>query len=133
MAYVVLVSPAILSATGMPLGAVFLSGLLFLALTAAGMHQTILRAIPQELYAAVAALLALVRLIRRGHTSSVLVLTWGGLRGGLCIALALSVPEALGHTWMVGATYVVVVFSIVLQGGSMDRILRWRNRRTLTA
>ena len=36
------------------LGAVFLSGVIFLALTAAGIRQTILRAIPHELYAAVA-------------------------------------------------------------------------------
>ena len=48
------------------------------------------------------------------------VLTWGGLRGGLSIALALSVPEAFGRSWILGATYVVVVFSIVFQGGSMD-------------
>jgi len=78
--------------------------------------------------AAVAALLALVRLIRRGHRSSTLVLTWGGLRGGLSIALALSVPAALGRSWILGATYLVVVFSIVIQGGSMDWLLRRWNR-----
>ena len=82
---------------------------------------------------AVTALLAVVRLIQRGHTSSIFVLTWGGLRGGLSIALALSVPETLGHSWMVGATYLVVVFSIVVQGGSMNRLLQWQNRRKLPA
>jgi monovalent cation:H+ antiporter, CPA1 family len=78
--------------------------------------------------AAVAALLGLVRLVRRGqsrsHRSSVFVLTWGGLRGGLSIALALSVPAVLGRSWMLGATYLAVVFSIVIQGGSMDLLLR---------
>ncbi|HVZ83177.1 MAG TPA: sodium:proton antiporter [Terracidiphilus sp.] len=74
--------------------------------------------------AVVAVLLTLVRLIRRGHSSSVFVLTWGGLRGGLSIALALSVPEALGRSWIVGATYILVVFSIVVQGSSMQRLLR---------
>jgi len=83
--------------------------------------------------AAVALLLFVVRLIQRGHQSSTLVLTWGGLRGGLSIALALSVPEALGRSWMLGATYVVVVFTIICQGGSMDRILRWRNRKIAAA
>ncbi|HEV2134591.1 MAG TPA: sodium:proton antiporter [Terracidiphilus sp.] len=72
-------------------------------------------------------LLAIVRLFSLGHRSSVAILTWGGLRGGLSIALALSVPEALGRSWMVGATYLVVVFSIVIQGGSMDRLVRWRH------
>ena len=78
--------------------------------------------------AAVAAVLGLVRLIRRGHRSSVFVLTWGGLRGGLSIALALSVPAALGRSWMLGATYLAVVFSIVIQGGSMDLLLRRKNK-----
>lgn len=78
-------------------------------------------------FAAVAGLLWLISRVQRGHQSSVFVLTWGGLRGGLSIALALSVPEALGHSWIVGATYLVVVFSIVIQGGSMDWLLRRRN------
>lgn len=71
-------------------------------------------------------LLLPVRLFQWGHPSSAAILTWGGLRGGLSIALALSVPEALGRSWMLGATYLVVVFSIVIQGGSMDRLVRWR-------
>jgi CPA1 family monovalent cation:H+ antiporter len=83
--------------------------------------------------ATVAALLALVRLLQPDHRSSTFVLTWGGLRGGLSIALALSVPEAFGRSWMLGATYMVVVFSIVFQGGSMDRLLRWRNGKIAPA
>lgn len=71
-------------------------------------------------------LLALVRLIQPAHRSSTSVLAWGGLRGGLSIALALSVPETLGRSWMLGATYLVVVFSIVVQGSSMDWLLRRR-------
>jgi len=34
------------------------------------------------------------------------------------------VPEALGRSWMLGATYLVVVFSIVVQGASMNWFLR---------
>lgn len=73
---------------------------------------------------AVACLLAFVRLVKRNHRTSTFVLTWGGLRGGLSIALALSVPDALGRAWMLGATYLVVVFSIVIQGGSMGWLIR---------
>ena len=83
--------------------------------------------------AIVAALLACVRWLRPGHQSSTFVLTWGGWRGGLSIALALSVPQDLGRSWMLGATYIVVVFSILLQGGTMDRILRWRNSKIAAA
>jgi CPA1 family monovalent cation:H+ antiporter len=82
-------------------------------------------------FLAVIALLALVRLLRPGHRSSTFVLTWGGLRGGLSIALALSVPEALGRSWMLGATYMVVVFSIVTQGASMNWFLARDARKRL--
>jgi len=75
-------------------------------------------------FAVVSVLLAFLRLFRPGLQSSALLLTWGGLRGGLSIALALSVPAELGRTWMLAATYVVVVFSVVIQGGSMNWFMR---------
>jgi len=84
-------------------------------------------------FAAVALLLVVARICQPEYKSSLFVLTWGGLRGGLSIALALSVPENLGRTWILGATYLVVVFSIVIQGGSMDWILRSRKTRRLAA
>lgn len=82
---------------------------------------------------AVALILGITKLFQPSHKSSLFVLTWGGLRGGLSIALALSVPEALGRSWILGATYLVVVFSIVIQGGSMDWILRSRKSPRLAA
>ena len=84
-------------------------------------------------FAAVALLLLVARLFQPKYKSSLFVLTWGGLRGGLSIALALSVPQTLGHSWILGATDLVVVFSIVIQGGSMDWILRARKTQRLTA
>jgi CPA1 family monovalent cation:H+ antiporter len=74
--------------------------------------------------AVVALLLASIRLVKRDHQSSLIALSWGGLRGGLSIALALSVPIDQGRPWILATTYVVVVFSIVIQGGSMDLFLR---------
>lgn len=71
-------------------------------------------------------LLGIVRWSRRGHRGSRLLLTWGGLRGGLSIALALSVPETLGRSWILSATCLTVAFSILVQGGSMEALLRWR-------
>ena len=75
-------------------------------------------------FAVVTLILGGIRLFRRQHHSSALTLCWGGLRGGLSIALALSVPVAQGRSWILATTYVVVVFSIVIQGGSMDLFLR---------
>jgi CPA1 family monovalent cation:H+ antiporter len=77
--------------------------------------------------AIVALLLSGIRLLRGEHRSSIVSLSWGGLRGGLSIALALSVPTADGRSWILATTYIVVVFSIVIQGGSMDLFLRGSN------
>ncbi len=52
------------------------------------------------------------------------VLSWGGLRGGLPIALSLSIPPSYGEGWIVTSTYVIVVFSILVQGGTMDLFLQ---------
>lgn len=80
-------------------------------------------------FAVIALCLALVRLCVRRRTGSIPILTWGGLRGGLSIALALSVPPLLGRSWIFGATYIVVVFSILIQGGSMSYAINWNKRR----
>ena len=55
---------------------------------------------------------------------SIAILTWGGLRGGLAIALALSVgPEVDAAPALLAMTYVVVIFSIVVQGLTFKRLL----------
>ena len=72
----------------------------------------------------VTVVLSAVRWLQPGHKTSILTLSWGGLRGGLSIALALSIPEAMGRTWLLATTYLVVVFSIVVQGGTMDIFLK---------
>jgi CPA1 family monovalent cation:H+ antiporter len=75
----------------------------------------------------VALCLSVVRFCGRGRSGSLGILTWGGLRGGLSIALALSIPRGIVGDWVLGATYVVVVFSILLQGGSLHLALnRWK-------
>ena len=52
------------------------------------------------------------------------ILTWGGLRGGIAIALALSVPDFEQRSVILAATYTVVVFSIVVQGLTLGRVVR---------
>jgi len=44
------------------------------------------------------------------------ILTWGGIKGGISIALALSLPEGPHKELILGATYIVVIFSIIVQG-----------------
>lgn len=52
------------------------------------------------------------------------VLTWGGLRGGISVALALSLPEGEARHAILALTYCVVVFSILVQGLSIARVVR---------
>ena len=47
------------------------------------------------------------------------ILVWGGLRGGISIALALSLPEGPIKETILTATYVVVVFSVIVQGATV--------------
>jgi CPA1 family monovalent cation:H+ antiporter len=57
----------------------------------------------------------------------ILILTWGGLRGGISVALALGIPKAAEHadvrSVILVATYVIVVFSIAVQGLSLKRLV----------
>ena len=52
------------------------------------------------------------------------VLTWGGLRGGISIALALSVPAGPWRETIIALTYCVVAFSILVQGLTFARLVR---------
>jgi CPA1 family monovalent cation:H+ antiporter len=57
-----------------------------------------------------------LQLIKGKNQSKTIILTWGGLRGGISIALALSInPEYNKDIW-VTITYVIVCFSILVQG-----------------
>ncbi len=52
------------------------------------------------------------------------ILTWGGLRGGISVALALALPAGEARDAIVAMTYCVVVFSILVQGLTIGRVVR---------
>ena len=51
------------------------------------------------------------------------ILTWAGLRGGISVALALSLPPIAEKPLILTCTYVVVLFSILVQGATIRRVL----------
>ncbi|RKX17689.1 MAG: sodium:proton antiporter [Candidatus Zixiibacteriota bacterium] len=83
-------------------------------------------AIPLTLLArfiSVATAVNLLKFRRQFSNNAVKILTWGGLRGGICIALALSLPPSSARDLIVSITYVVVIFSILVQGLTIKRVI----------
>jgi len=62
--------------------------------------------------------------------STVSVLAWGGLRGGISVALALSLREELSREILIFITYCVVLFSIIVQGLSIKKVVNFMTSKS---
>ena len=65
-----------------------------------------------------------IRLKGEMNNKTLLLLTWGGLRGGISIALALSLPNEMNKEVWVTITYVIVCFSILVQGMTIGKLAK---------
>jgi CPA1 family monovalent cation:H+ antiporter len=84
-------------------------------------------AIPAVLLARFVSVTGVVKVLslRRTFTpGAIRVLIWGGLRGGISVALALSLPDIPARPVIIAMTYIVVVFSIIVQGLTIGPLVR---------
>lgn len=74
-------------------------------------------------FISVATPITLLRRYRRFSPRVIEILTWGGLRGGISVALALSLPAGAERDVILFSTYGVVIFSILVQGLTIGRLV----------
>lgn len=86
-----------------------------------------LLAIPTILFARWVSVALPVSVLRHGSAfprGAIRIMTWGGLRGGISVALALSLPVGPEREMILAVTYVIVIFSILAQGLTLEGFAR---------
>jgi len=68
--------------------------------------------------------IVVMRRFRTFSPNVIKILTWGGLRGGISVAMALSLPPGRHRDIIVTITYAVVIFSIIVQGLTVGKLVR---------
>ena len=71
--------------------------------------------------------ISLLKTRRQFSPDAIKILTWGGLRGGISVALALSLPSGTERDTILMITYVIVIFSISVQGLSIGKLISKNN------
>jgi CPA1 family monovalent cation:H+ antiporter len=66
----------------------------------------------------------LMRRFKDFSPNAIKIMTWGGLRGGISVALALSIPPGPERETLLTVTYIIVVFSILVQGLTIERMVK---------
>lgn len=75
-------------------------------------------------FLSVGSIMTLMRRFSIFSPGSVRIMTWAGLRGGISVALALSLPPGTERDLLVTITYCVMVFSILVQGMTVGRVVK---------
>ncbi|MGB9152325.1 MAG: sodium:proton antiporter [Alphaproteobacteria bacterium] len=75
-------------------------------------------------FVSVALPISLMRMRIRFEKGTIRLMTWGGLRGGISIAMALSLPASPYKNIILGMTYLTVVFSVLFQGTTFSHVVK---------
>ncbi len=76
-------------------------------------------------YMAIALPVKINSLISEVNPGTVPILTWAGIRGGVSVALALSLPNSPESTVLLFVTYLVVLFSVTVQGLTIEKVIKY--------
>ena len=68
-------------------------------------------------------LLPAIFVVKKTSAGNLMILTWAGLRGGISVAMALSMAESDYKEMILAATYFIVIFSVVVQGLSLNKVI----------
>jgi len=89
-----------------------------------GLAAVAIAAVLAARWTSVGTVLLILRGRHRFGRGTLGVLTWGGLRGGISIALVLSLPEGDLRSTLLTATYAVVLFTLLVQAPTLGRVVR---------
>jgi CPA1 family monovalent cation:H+ antiporter len=64
-------------------------------------------------------------LLRVPSPRNLMILTWAGLRGGISLAMALTLPDSEFKKTILATCYIIVIFSIIIQGLTLGRVVKW--------
>ncbi len=67
--------------------------------------------------------LPVIFLVRKINFSNLAILTWAGLRGGISVAMALSLPQSPYREIVLACCYFIVIFSIIVQGLTLNKVV----------
>jgi CPA1 family monovalent cation:H+ antiporter len=81
----------------------------------------------------VAGIIGSISRMKAQSKGAIKILTWGGLRGGISVAMGLSLPATSSRSLVLTLTYFVVVFSILVQGLTIGRVVRTTSGPTSAA